>query len=182
MSTEPGDGPSTVELRFTYEARELALMFRTRLRELRRRRRMAVWGGPMPFGLLAGLAFLLVQVARGEDGLPWPASVGGAILVGGGVAFLIGFTQARAYAKAAASSGELHIVVGPGELRSSNALGTTEHNLAAFGQPVELPEGILLMSNDEQARHLIYLPRRGLLDPDQADRLRSLLAAGTSAG
>ncbi|GLX38207.1 hypothetical protein Sros01_42800 [Streptomyces roseochromogenus] len=52
---------------------------------------------------------------------------------------------------------------------------STRHQWSALGHYAETPAHFAVFSGDRQAIQVMVLPRRGLADPADADRLRAIL-------
>ncbi|MGW2819781.1 YcxB family protein [Streptomyces sp. NPDC001443] len=160
--------PETVELTYRMTRRDFSHVVWERRRFSRSGRR-----GNLVIGLLFCLA--AAQAAAGAAGAEvdlfltvWPA-------VSAVVLLFIPWMQARAAQRTAARNGVFRAVV-----TDDGVTVTTDHGSATVnwsGQPRyrESAELFTLYSDDKNATCFTPLPKRGLADPADADRLRAIL-------
>ncbi|MFI7399443.1 YcxB family protein [Streptomyces sp. NPDC049541] len=92
-----------------------------------------------------------------------------------GLLFLVPRLQARAFLKIAARNGRYRATVTDAGLTTTTDNSTTSVKWAAQPRYRETKDAFVLYSDDKNATCFTVLPKRGLADPADADRLREIL-------
>ncbi|WP_354637759.1 YcxB family protein [Kitasatospora camelliae] len=89
--------------------------------------------------------------------------------------------QARQLHRLAAANGEFRVTVDGTGVGVRTERSSSQHSWEAVPRFVETPGLFLLLSGDRNASCLTLLPKRGLADPADVDRLRAILEHRLSA-
>ncbi|MDQ0990822.1 YcxB family protein [Streptomyces sp. V3I7] len=157
-----------VELTYRHEVRDFAAALRAR-RKVSRSGRVMMWSIGLGF-----VAFALIAAAQLAAGRVDPFSLLLMCYFGVGLP-VVPLLQARGLARVADLIGPCRTTV-----TDEGVTIRAEHTTLFQGwgaRPVyrETPEVFVLFSGDRNARCLTPLPKRGLADPADADRLRAIL-------
>lgn len=85
-------------------------------------------------------------------------------------------TRKRQYQRVADQLGTTRVSVDDAGLRLEGPHGTSTNNWSAYGSFVETEQAFVLMSPDKKRIVFTMLPKRGLTEPSDAERLRKILA------
>ncbi|MBO4257146.1 YcxB family protein [Streptomyces griseorubiginosus] len=158
-----------IELVYQHVIGDFTGVLRERLRLKRRgwMRRWALGLVAFAFVLNAGLA------VAGSEKPDWFMMVW--LPVVGVLLLLVPRLQARAFLKLANRNGTYRVAVADGGLTMANDNSTTSLQWAAQPRYRETPEAFFTYSDDKNASCFTVLPKRGLKDPADVDRLREIL-------
>lgn len=124
------------------------------------------------FGMLVGIVFLAGRLFGARfTALDLVLLVPVAVLVFG----LVTWLQHRAHQRVAEAHGTLEMSFDDSGVTVVSATSRTENGWAAYGRYVETPKAFILLSPGRSAMIFTALPKRGLSDPADVDRLRALL-------
>ncbi|UUU42099.1 YcxB family protein [Streptomyces sp. NBC_00162] len=137
----------------------------------RRRRGVLIFAGT----LLLGLGLLALVDGEIAPGRPAGFLVGGAVLW----AFVLfgPRLQARAFGGLLDKAGEARTVVDGAGVQVSTAASQTRIGWEAQPRYAETAEAFVMLSDDKGAVAMTVLPKRGVREPADVDRLRALLDA-----
>ncbi len=168
---EAASAGQAVELRYTPTTADMAEALRARNRTPAGRRQRR------PFILLSLLGPVVVGVLIVQDGGTTPVTTG--LLAGvvfGWAYLLFGHRMtARAFRGVLEAAGDCRAVVDEHGVAVTGSRASTHHQWAALAHYAETPAHFAVFSRDRQAVTVMVLPRRGLADPADADRLRAIL-------
>ncbi|MFG2980034.1 YcxB family protein [Streptomyces sp. NPDC048258] len=135
----------------------------------RRRRGVFVFAGT----LLLGLGLLALVDAESAPGRPAGFLVGGTVLW----AFVLfgPQLQARAFGGLLEKAGEIRAVVDESGVQVAATATQTRIGWAAQPRYAETAEAFVMLSDDKGAVAMTVLPKRGVQDPADVDRLRAIL-------
>ncbi|MER5770133.1 YcxB family protein [Streptomyces sp. NPDC001985] len=166
-------GPETVELRYTTTVRDLESALRVRLaRTPAGRLQLVIWSSVAVFGLVT--AWLRAE-AVGKVLDPFAAGLVGLscfLLV---MTALSPRTQARQAYRLFQRYGELRAVVDSAGVHITSPDFSQSFGWSTLDRYRETEEHFVLLSPDRTSAALGVLPKRGLAEPADADRLRALL-------
>ncbi|MEU6505076.1 YcxB family protein [Streptomyces sp. NPDC046942] len=157
-----------VELTYRHEVRDFASAVRARRKVSRSARLMRRTMG------LAFVAFALITAAGLAAGRVDPFALILMCYFGVGLP-LVPRLQARSLARMADLIGPCRATVTDAGVTIRAEHTTVVHGWGARPVYRETPEAFVLFSGDRNARCLTLLPKRGLADPADADRLRAVL-------
>ncbi|MGI5454670.1 hypothetical protein ACQEWB_16130 [Streptomyces sp. CA-249302] len=140
---------------------------RNRLIHRGRGRKWAAGGAAIGFVLNASLSV----VGRADP--VWPLLIG--VPVAASLLLLAPWLQARAFLKLAARNGTFRVTVTDAGFTMATDNSTTTLNWAPQPRYRETQDAFYTYSDDRYARSFTVLPKRGLADPADADRLREIL-------
>ncbi|MFE2853012.1 YcxB family protein [Streptomyces lavendulae] len=160
-----------VELHYTPTVADMAGALRARNRTPAGRRQRR------PYLLLSVLGPILVTVLIVQDGGMTPVTMGMSAGVLFGWAYLLfgHRLMARAFRGALEAAGDCRAVVDEHGVAVTGSGFSAHHQWSALGHYAETPTHFAVFSGDRQAIQVMVLPRRGLADPADADRLRAIL-------
>lgn len=146
-----------------------AMRLRNRTPAGRRQRR--------PWLLLGLLGPVLAAALILQDGGPEPVSIGLLALVAFSWVFVFSGHRimARAHRGVLDAAGDCRAVVDGDGVAVTGSGTSTHHRWAALAHYAETPAHFAVFSADRQALMVMVLPKRGLADPADADRLRAVL-------
>ncbi|MEU2774908.1 YcxB family protein [Streptomyces sp. NPDC007162] len=167
MGRDAGQG--VVELAYRHVVGDFqgALRERERLRPRRWLRRSVVPLIAFAFVLNASLS------AAGREKPNWILLI--LVPLTAALLFLTPRLQARAFLKLAARSGAFRATVSDAGLTVANDNSTTSVNWSAQPRYRETEDAFITYSDDKNAASFTVLPKRGLADPGDTDRLRAIL-------
>ncbi|MDF3297417.1 YcxB family protein [Streptomyces tropicalis] len=166
MGRDAGQGVVELEYRPTGKDFTAALRQRSRIARSRRAQKLSV--------LLAAVVFAIeVAQALTGGGVHWFPMLWAPCFV----LLLVAspWLQGRQFLKLAARNGTFRVTVS-----DAGVTVATEHSTTSIGWPAqpryrETPEIFVTFSDDKNASCFTVLPKRGLQDPADADRLREIL-------
>ncbi|MBC9731089.1 YcxB family protein [Streptomyces sp. TRM68367] len=160
-----------VELAYRPTVDDLEAAIRTRAKSTRAgrfRRRLMIYTL-----VVTAVAVLLSTLGDGHRDRPWPLY----LAVVAFVAFMTAVPrlQARQFHRLSERQGDFRVAVDDTGIRL-----TTDHSSATldwhlYPRHAETPELFVLLSADKSAVGVVVLPKRGLSNPEDADRLRAIL-------
>ncbi|MET7493854.1 YcxB family protein [Streptomyces sp900116325] len=159
-----------VELAYRHTVDDLAAAIRTRAKTTRTglfRRRLRIFTL-----VVTAVGFLLSTLGDGHGDTPWQLYLALAF-----VAFMAAVPrlQARQLHRLSERQGDFRVVVDETGIRltTAHSSGTLDWHL--YPRYVETPELFVLLSADKSAVGVVVLPKRGLSNPEDAGRLRTIL-------
>jgi len=158
-----------VELVYRPAVEDFTSALRARLR-LSRRGRFQLW---LPYVMGFLLVGEVIIITTGADGVA-PAPMAG-IALGAVVLALSPWLQARQFHRLTERQGVFRTTVTQAGVTVATDTTTASVTWAAQPRYVETPRGFVLFSADKYATGFTMLPKHGLGDPGDADRLRALL-------
>ncbi|NUP16155.1 MAG: YcxB family protein [Streptomyces sp.] len=168
MGREATQGQNVIELVYQPTVKDLEQALRARLRASRSGR-MQRWL-PGVLGVLA-LLQLALMIAGGDASLMiilWA-------LLAAVMLAVMPWLQARQLHRFAQRTGTCRTLVTDTGVSIANDSTATTINWAAMPRYAETPEVFVLLSGDNKAVGITVLPKRGIQDPSDADRLREIL-------
>ncbi len=181
METMGGDQPypiresapaeQAVELRYAPTVADMAEALRARHRTPAGRRQRLPW---LVTGLLGPVPAVALIALDGGVAPQTTALI--AVVVFSWVFVFAGHRiMARAYRGVLDAAGDCRAVVDGGGVACNGSKASSHHQWTALAHYAETPTHFAVFSGDKQALTVVVLPKRGLADPADADRLRALL-------
>ncbi|MFF8261725.1 YcxB family protein [Streptomyces virginiae] len=168
---EAAAGGQAIELRYRPTVVDMAeaLRLRNRTPAGRRQRR--------PWFLLGLLGPVLAAALIWQDGGPEPVSAGLLALVVFSWVFVFSGHRimARAHRGVLEAAGDCRAVVDGDGVAVTGSGTSTHHRWTVLAHYAETPAHFAVFSADRQALTVMVLPKRGLADPADADRIRAIL-------
>lgn len=128
-------------------------------------------------GLVAVALLVLLSVAftEGLTTRTWTWLIVYALMVAV-IVLVVPRARKRQYQRVADQMGTIRVSVDDGSVRLEGPHGTTTNSWSAYGSFVETEQAFVLLSPDKKRIIFTVLPKRGLTERSDAERLRGILA------
>ncbi|OIJ64905.1 YcxB family protein [Streptomyces mangrovisoli] len=158
---------AAVELEFQPVVKDFSGLLKER-RRITKAGRRSLWVAPLV--MLIGVAEIAGSLAGQDTSVP----VACGLLAGSVAMWFMPHLQGRAFQRLAARNGVMRTVVTDDGVTVSNANTTTTVRWPAQPRYRETADLFVMFSDDKNASCFTVLPKRGLADPADADRLRAI--------
>jgi hypothetical protein len=163
-----------VELSFTMTADDIRHGALTRMKTVRSGR-FARAMLPVAAALIGmSLTLFAVLAVAGQLELDWQRLT--PLVVAGVIFAVVLVVQRRAYGQIAARMGDVRASLDDESVRIANEHSSSVNSWSAYGSFVETDRAFVLLSPDAKRIVFTVLPKRGLAQPSDAERLREILA------
>ncbi|GAA3815856.1 hypothetical protein GCM10022403_056720 [Streptomyces coacervatus] len=160
----------SVELGYRLTVDDLAAAIRTRAKITRAgrfRRRLLIFAL-----VVTAVGVLLSTHGDGRRDTPWYLYV--ALMASAAFMTVVPRLQARQFHRLSERQGDFRAVVGDTGICLTTAHSSVTHDWHLYPRYAETPELFVLLSADKSAVGVGVLPKRGLSNPEDADRLRAI--------